>query len=646
MPLEHEHFVELLYRQGPIQRFTQDSPVLPDVWVEFAEHPGRATDLLLTPFQPTAQTTLMPGELSRELSRRLGIKRRLSSDASGEGGRQLAYNESIVAVRLTFEELIRYVIPLTKWWIRYVAKTDLAEMFRNLHLPAQANQLADALARPALRSQAWDTGAATRPSSDAPVEIGPDVLWFVRVVGTIALLRSGGESAYPPPKVEQREERIAYFRRLVAGVAELFAGVVPYEADRPLVYLINVNRKASVSMWKSGLAIKADAARQLFNLKCGHLAWAIIDSGIDATHPSFRVRDKKGAPLSLPANGKWQDLSRVIGTYDFTIIRALLSDEASDVGRVPRQVKQLVRDSSGLRLRLSHTIDRIRNGLDVDWGLVLPLIEIPHTTAKYKVPEFAHGTHVAGILGSCWTRDDGSGLPDDLVGICPDIRLYDFRVLGENGEGDEFDVIAALQAVRYLNAQASRMTIQGVNISLAIPHQVMNYACGRTPVCEECDRLWQSGVTVVAAAGNRGYDQTQRDAAQAYRAISITDPGNGERLITVGATHRDMPHTYGVSFFSSRGPTGDGRVKPDIVAPGEKINSCVPGEAIRRLDGTSMAAPHVSGAAALLMARHEELVGQPDRIKQILCRTATDLGREHYFQGHGMLDVLRALQDV
>jgi serine protease AprX len=59
-----------------------------------------------------------------------------------------------------------------------------------------------------------------------------------------------------------------------------------------------------------------------------------------------------------------------------------------------------------------------------------------------------------------------------------------------------------------------------------------------------------------------------------------------------------------------------------------------------------MAAPHVSGAAALLMARNPELVGQPDRIKSILCSSATDLGRERYFQGHGLLDVLRALQSV
>jgi serine protease AprX len=101
-----------------------------------------------------------------------------------------------------------------------------------------------------------------------------------------------------------------------------------------------------------------------------------------------------------------------------------------------------------------------------------------------------------------------------------------------------------------------------------------------------------------------------------------------------------------VSYFSSRGPTGDGRVKPDLVAPGEKIESALPNESSGVKDGTSMAAPHVSGAAALLMARYDELVGRPARIKQILRDSATDLGRERYFQGAGMLDILRALQSV
>lgn len=101
-----------------------------------------------------------------------------------------------------------------------------------------------------------------------------------------------------------------------------------------------------------------------------------------------------------------------------------------------------------------------------------------------------------------------------------------------------------------------------------------------------------------------------------------------------------------MSFFSSRGPTGDGRLKPDLVAPGERIHAPFPNGLWGDLDGTSMAAPHVSGAAAMLLSRYSELIGQPLRVKRILCETATDLGRERTFQGHGMLDVLRAFQSI
>jgi subtilisin family serine protease len=157
-----------------------------------------------------------------------------------------------------------------------------------------------------------------------------------------------------------------------------------------------------------------------------------------------------------------------------------------------------------------------------------------------------------------------------------------------------------------------------------------------------------AGVVVVAAAGNNGRIRflTREGDEEAYLSISITDPGNAQSVITVGATHGWEPHNYGVSYFSSRGPTGDGRLKPDLVAPGEKVSSTIPGQREDFLDGTSMAAPHVSGAAALLLARNPELTGQPELIKRILCDNATDLGREPYFQGSGLLDVLRALQAV
>jgi serine protease AprX len=190
--------------------------------------------------------------------------------------------------------------------------------------------------------------------------------------------------------------------------------------------------------------------------------------------------------------------------------------------------------------------------------------------------------------------------------------------------------------------------VHGVNLSLSLDFDVLNAACGRSPVCVEAERAHESGVVVVAAAGNSGQcDFSYRGVtASGYRTVSITDPGNADAVITVGATHRVEPHTYGVSYFSSRGPTGDGRVKPDLVAPGEKIIGPLPGGRYARMDGTSMAAPHVSGAAALLMGRHRELLGQPDIVKKTLRDCATDLGREPYFQGAGMLDILRSLESL
>jgi hypothetical protein len=232
--------------------------------------------------------------------------------------------------------------------------------------------------------------------------------------------------------------------------------------------------------------------------------------------------------------------------------------------------------------------------------------------------------------------------------MCPDIVIYDLRAFDEAGKSDEFQVLSAMQFVRHLNAHADMPLIHGVNLSFSIRHEVDKYAAGATPVCEEANRLVGSGVVAVAAAGNegRGGYIVQDRVVEGYRSVSITDPGNAEKAITVGATHRERPHTYGVSYFSSRGPTGSGSPKPDLVAPGEKITSVVPNAGLRTKDGTSQATPHVSGACALLMARHPELIGRPERIKQILLASCTDLGRERSFQGAGMIDVLRAIQSV
>ena len=236
------------------------------------------------------------------------------------------------------------------------------------------------------------------------------------------------------------------------------------------------------------------------------------------------------------------------------------------------------------------------------------------------------------------------------------------------GHGESTAIIAALQDIQKVNRFGDKLKIHGVNLSVGYPIDPTWFACGQSPICVEVTRLVNSGVVVVAAAGNTGYgynvDFVQGSVA-AGQGQTINDPGNTEVAITVGSTHRDMPHTYGVSYFSSKGPTGDGRGKPDLIAPGEKILSCAAGKARDKVmekiktkpnmpsdvdyvedSGTSMAAAHVSGVIAAFLSVRPEFIGRPADVKRIFTSTATDLGRVTEFQGSGLVDLMRAIQSV
>ncbi|WP_336246692.1 S8 family serine peptidase [Streptomyces cupreus] len=528
---------------------------------------------------------------------------------------------SFIAAKLTLRELVQTVLP----------KTNLNRVIRDAHDLANrqgGSGIADALHD--------DTPATARPG--AVPERASDVhdtsarrhertrhqRWFLRLLTAIVA------ESYPPLRDRRPSDP-----EVSGEVAGMLTGVhlEPEDTERPAdpagqgvldhrqrypILSVTANRQASSAVVRSRATVKADAAEQVFSVNCSSIGWAVVDSGIDARHPAFYDWNTAATPEPTPSR------SRIPRAFNFVGVRRTLSLDALNDGRI-------------------------------DWPMALPYAEIDLATdlgtaqpsevpryQRYTTPVDPHGTHIAGIIGAWWPRPG----QEEFRGICPRIQLYDFRVLGDEGTGDEFSIVTALQAIRYINEQAGRFVIAGVNISLSVPHDVASHSTGWTPVCIECDRLVRSGVVVVAAAGNSGYAGAVRTLGKDYRGASISDPGNAESVITVGSTHRSNPYRHGVSYFSSRGPTGDGRPKPDLLAPGEDIDGPVPDQGIAALHGTSQAAAHVSGAAAMLLARNRELIGRPERIKQILCGTATDLGRERHFQGSGLVDVLRAMQSV
>jgi serine protease AprX len=684
------------------RRQLQDSPILGDVWAAFAKEPDACRDLLITPFM------LQPaGAVAHIISKRFDTLKftRKRDDA----GPNIAYLQGIVAARFYFPELLRVVVPMTGWWRDRSESDELARYGEPGYATPRVNFLiASARAwhnKTVLRvSQASEVRELT--SLDRYVMLAGLILW---AFDQRDARRSRLDPEQKVAKILDNKnladgivgKLVEYLRLLTedyAKIAEaLPTDMTPSQAvdkDEPLVWHVSLNRQANPALTKSVAAVKADAARFLFKVDTSNITWAIIDSGIDGTHEAFRKIDPPGvdgkAAIRIKRSFDFKNFRRIVSLSNTNKgirqanIESIMSHEGlkilqreltkAEIGKLredadndatardgSKTLKRELTDAEKKEVRecADKDLERLaedaaRGPASINWPLVERYVELDPTTP----PATNHGTHVAGILAAS-KNDDGPGAgtaapastrkqPQIPDGMCPQINLFDFRVLGPEMADTEFAIIGALQYIRYLNDRDNFLTIHGANLSLSIPHDVKNFACGRTPICNECERLVESGVVVVAAAGNHGYKsfQTKEGAFDGYAAFSITDPGNADGVITVGATHRNWPHTYGISFFSSRGPTGDGRLKPDLVAPGERIRSTFPGNKWGDLDGTSMAAPHVSGAAAMLMARYSELVGQPRRIKKILCESATDLGRERSFQGHGMLDVLRAFQKI
>ena len=173
-----------------------------------------------------------------------------------------------------------------------------------------------------------------------------------------------------------------------------------------------------------------------------------------------------------------------------------------------------------------------------------------------------HGTHVAGLVAG-----DGTASMGKYRGAAPGCGIIALKVLDRYGTGSQDDV---LRALRWIREYRQQYRIRVVNISVGT---TCNSKRNHARLLESVEQLWDEGVVVVTAAGNQG-----------PRPGSITAPGSSKKVITVGSS--DL--LEGRSAISGRGPTAECVCKPDIVAPGNKIMSCV-NEVITLVKDTSLA---------------------------------------------------------
>ncbi len=272
-----------------------------------------------------------------------------------------------------------------------------------------------------------------------------------------------------------------------------------------------------------------------------------------------------------------------------------------------------------------------------------------HTRIVYKASLIAgssqddhcgHGTHVAGILGGNGSKSSNGSSTYLVRGIAPNANIISLKALNDQGAGTDSAVIAAIQKAISLK---TLYNIRVINLSLGRP---VTSSYTTDPLCLAVQQAWQAGIVVVVAAGNNGRDNSL--GTNGYG--TITAPGNSPYVITVGAMNTSgsaTPTDDKIASYSSKGPTSiDHIVKPDLVAPGNRVLSiCVgasllqttyPGNVVPKsvystsggvskdyyvLSGTSMAAPMVAGAAALLIQKNPSLT--PDQVKARLMKTAT-----------------------
>lgn len=235
---------------------------------------------------------------------------------------------------------------------------------------------------------------------------------------------------------------------------------------------------------------------------------------------------------------------------------------------------------------------------------------------KNPYDDNGHGTHVAGILCG-----DGSVSGGKYKGVAPDCRIIAVKVLDRFGNGNKEDVLRAFQWILQ-NYRKFRIRIVNIYVGTVYKTRYDHHI-----LIQGVEELWDQGLVVVAAAGNQG-----------PKPGSITAPGSSRKVITVGSS--DM--LVGNTAVSGRGPTFECVCKPDLVAPGNHITSCMPGGGYGIKSGTSMSTPLVSGAIARMLEKDPLLTNV--EIKMMLRDSADDMGLPGNQQGWGKFNFKRFME--
>ena len=243
------------------------------------------------------------------------------------------------------------------------------------------------------------------------------------------------------------------------------------------------------------------------------------------------------------------------------------------------------------------------------------------STAKDSVDHYGHGTHVASIIAGTGAKSGGK-----YKGVAYGARILDVKVLDDSGSGADSGIIAGMQWAAEQGVDIANMSLGGYDTP------------GVDPLEEAVNTLsTKYGTLFVIAAGNRG-----------PTAKTIGSPGSADEALTVGAVDRQN----NIALFSSRGPVvGGGVIKPDITAPGVGIVAARHADGrigppvvdgYTALSGTSMATPHVAGAAALLLQQYPKLTREQLKARLVASATPT-AGLTPFEQGTGRVDSARAM---